>query len=148
VRRVAVCYSLDGNDADHLAALRHRLDIIHEGAADVGFVSYAHIRDRQLWHIDGADPVAALRAVLNELPACDVVLLDLTPHGHSRFTGLAIEAGYALSIGKPMLALWPERVTPSRMLAGIAARTETYVDVADLRSAVARGLQALSYRGS
>jgi hypothetical protein len=141
--RVVVCYSLDSTDPAALDDLRRRLAVIGEGAAAAGCETYAHIRDGQQWRLDGADAVGALRAVLHELHSCDAVLLDLTPHGHSRFTGLAIEAGYAISLGRPIAAVWPGGTEPPRMLRGIATSTAVYAEPSDLQSAVRLALAEL-----
>jgi nucleoside 2-deoxyribosyltransferase len=134
-----IAYSLE---RVHLKELEERLDQITAGAAQAGYLAYAHVRDGQNWVLGGTSIQEMMTLVFGEIRSSDVVLLDLTSNSKSKRTGLNIELGYALAHSKPIVALYRSGDRPN-MTTDLADYEISYDSVSQISFSVAATLRKL-----
>ncbi len=139
MKDIFICYALE---RDYLDELKSRLDQISLGAEDVGFTTYAHIRDHQNWQFHNEPIRDVLDRSFKAIRASKVVLLDLTSMNFSKRTGLNIEAGYAKALNKKIVAIYLNDDRPN-MTTDLADAVISYSDKQEIRIKVRELLRKL-----
>ncbi|BCJ46474.1 hypothetical protein GCM10010168_61130 [Actinoplanes ianthinogenes] len=126
---LVICYSVEQGQSE---SLRKRIEQITEGAADHGLSTFAHVRDVQGWEIGEIDYREAFAKVIERIRTARGVVLDLTSHAGAARTGLSVEAGGALALGKPIIAIWRQPDRPEKILS-VASVSGGYEEGESLR---------------
>jgi len=140
MKDIFICYALE---RDFLNDLRFRLNEISLGAGDLGFTSYAHIRDEQNWQFHNEPIRLILNRSFKVIESSSIVILDLTSKNHSKRTGLNIEAGYAKALRKRIVALYHESDRPN-MTTDLAEFEIAYSEPSEIRAKVVELLKNIA----
>jgi hypothetical protein len=134
---VVICYSLE---RDFLTRLADRIGLIDVAAKRLGLVTYAHVRDAQQWNLEGAEYRTELFKAFEAISACQVVFLDLTAEGGSCRSGINMEAGYAMALGRTIIGLWrkPDRPMKTLSLVQFEAAYESTDEIEEAAGALLR----------
>jgi nucleoside 2-deoxyribosyltransferase len=111
--------------------------------ADGHSVPTAHLADARVKEFEGdLPPVVVYERDAAWIRACDALVAEVSTPSH----GVGYEVAYALGLGKPVLCLYREGRTVSKMLTGNTAatlRVQTYRDAGGAAEAVRAFLAGL-----
>lgn len=84
-------------------------------AEDCHEVPTAHLAQPGILSLEAVvDPLEVYRRDINWINACDALIAEVSAPSH----GVGYEIGYALGLGKPVLALYQEGCKVSKMISG------------------------------
>lgn len=140
MKKIFICYALE---IDYLGDLKKRLSEITIGAKEMGWTTYAHIRDDQNWNFHNEPIRNIIDKCFKNILSSDLVILDLTTKNNSRRTGLNIEAGYAKALGKRIVALWHVSSRPN-MTTDLADHEVSYSNVEEIKFKISKLLKEIN----
>ncbi|GAB4571626.1 MAG: hypothetical protein Kow0077_08790 [Anaerolineae bacterium] len=106
--------------------------------ARAGWQPFCFVRDVEQWQPMFDDPHDLMRRTLDEIAACDALLIDLT----HKPTGRAYEAGMAYALGKPVIVIMARGTPIKATTRGIAAALIEYDSLEEIEPGLAALRQA------